>query len=126
MKNHRFNAEAIASALHDFGIIGIWLFGSAASGEIPDGSDVDIAILFGDNPGFDELTTCRSLLQRAVGVDNIDLVILNGASVILRFEALSGRRILCCDEVRCAEFASLSAREYEDEMAQCYRALHAA
>lgn len=43
-----------------------------------------------------------------------------------QFEALKGVRVLCDDEVLCAEFASLVAREYEDEMAQCYRALHAA
>jgi hypothetical protein len=46
-------------------------------------------------------------------------VVLNDASPILRFEALCGRRICCADENRCAEFASLTAREYEDEMALC-------
>jgi hypothetical protein len=33
------------------------------------------------------------------------------------FEAISGRPIYCRDHGRRAEFASLTAREYEDEMA---------
>ncbi len=65
-------------------------------------------------------------LQQALNFDNIDLIVLNGASVILQFQALQeGRRVLCADDALCAEFASLIARIYEDEMAQCYRALHA-
>jgi hypothetical protein len=54
-------------------------------------------------------------------VDDIDLVPLNGASPVLGFEALCGRRVYCADENLCAEFASLTAREYEDEMAMCER-----
>jgi len=126
MKKHRFNVDAIAPVLRGCNAVGGWLFGSAVSGEVAVQSDIDIAVLFCDKPGLDELVECRSLLQNALGFDDIDLVVLNGASVILRFEALMGRRVLCADEARCAEFASLTAREYEDEMAQCHRALHAA
>ena len=53
-------------------------------------------------------------------------VVLNDASPILRFEALCGKRLLCRDPDRCAVFASLTARECEDEMALCGRWLHAA
>ena len=124
MKNHKFNVDAIAPVLSEFNVVGGWLFGSAVSGVVAAQSDIDIAVLFRDKPGLDELAECRLLLQNTLCFDDIDLVVINDASVILRFAALMGRRVLCADEALCAEFASLTAREYEDEMAQCYRALH--
>ena len=126
MKSRRFSLESIGAALTGSATVGVWLFGSAMDGEIRDGSDVDIAILFRQNPGLDELAACRERLQRVLEFDDIDVIVLNKASVILQFQALSGKRVLCVDAARCAEFASLTAREHEDEMAQCSRALHAA
>jgi hypothetical protein len=62
-------------------------------------------------------------LEKIVGVEAIDLVILNEANPILRFEAISGRPLFCRDLDQRAEFASLTAREYEDEMAQWQKSL---
>lgn len=59
----------------------------------------------------------RADLQDALRFDDIDLVVLNDASPILRFQAVSGRRLLCLDEEQMASFVSLTAREYEDAMA---------
>ena len=56
-------------------------------------------------------------LQDALGLDEVDLVVLNDANPILRFEAVSGRRLFTRDLLALAEFVSLTAREYEDEMA---------
>lgn len=126
MKSHKFNIDTIASVLCNYNIVGGWLFGSAVSGEVVFRSDLDIAVLFYDKPGLDELVECRAHLQELLDFDEIDLVVLNGASVILQFSALMGKRVFCADECMCAEFASLIAREYEDEMAQCHRALSAA
>jgi hypothetical protein len=55
--------------------------------------------------------------------DEIDLVALNDASPILRFEAVSDRPVNVTDLERRAAFVSLTAREYEDEMAQWRMAL---
>jgi hypothetical protein len=41
----------------------------------------------------------------------------------LRFEAISGQPVFCRDLARRAEFAALSAGEYEDETAFWQRAL---
>lgn len=125
MKNHKFNVDDISSVLRDCNAVGGWLFGSAVSGKVSNQSDIDIAVLFRNKPILDELADCRMLLQQTLLFDDIDLTVLNNASVILRFQALMGRRVLCTDEEMCAEFASLTAREYEDEMAQCHRALNA-
>jgi hypothetical protein len=59
----------------------------------------------------------RASLQAVTDFDEIDLVCLNEATVILRFEAISGQPVYCLDLDKRAEFVSLTAREYESEMA---------
>ena len=113
--------ESVQSSFHGLGIVGAWLFGSAQDGEVRNGGDVDIGVLFDEKPDLDTLALCRVRLQKVLEFEEIDLTPLNDASPILRFEALCGKRIYCRDEERCAEFASLTAREYEDEMAMCGR-----
>lgn len=113
--------EAITDALRMPGVVGGWLFGSASRGEVRVGGDVDIGVLFETNPDLDMLAGCRMRLQRALRFDEIDLTSLNEASPLLRFEALCGTRVYCADDDRCAEFASLTAREYEDAMAMIRR-----
>lgn len=113
--------ESLREALRHPRIVGAWLFGSAQDGELRPGSDLDIGVLFDAKPGLDTLAECRARLQLATGVEDVDLVPLNTASPLLRFEALCGRRLVCVDPSRCAEFASLTAREYEDEMEFCKR-----
>jgi predicted nucleotidyltransferase len=98
-------------------VIAAWVFGSAQSGQIREGGDLDIGVLFDSKPSFDEQLALLGELQQAVPFAEIDLVPLNDANPILRFEAISGRAVFCRDISRRAEFASLTAREYEDEMA---------
>ncbi len=109
------SAEPVWSA--NGNIIAVWVFGSAQEGQVKSGSDVDIATLFKVSPSLDELADLRADLQQALGFDDIDLTILNSASPITRFEAVSGRLLYCRDRSALAGFASLSAREYEDSMA---------
>lgn len=115
--------EKITEALSDSHVLGVWLFGSSSNSQARDDGDLDIAVLFEREPDLDELAVCRARLQQALSFDDIDLVPLNSASPILRFEALCGQRVLCANKGRCAEFASLTAREYEDEIAMCRRFL---
>ena len=104
-------------------VFAAWVFGSAQEGHIHAGSDLDIGVLFVAPPTLDELADLRADLQDAVQFDNIDLVVLNAASPILRFEAVSGRLLFCRDAARRAAFVSLTAREYEESMAMVQRAL---
>jgi hypothetical protein len=98
-------------------VVAAWVFGSAQNGQIRAGGDLDIGVLFDSKPSFDQLLDLVSDLQRALQFDDIDLVPLNEANPILRFEVISGQAVFCRDASRRAEFASLTAREYEDEMA---------
>ena len=100
-----------------------WVFGSAQAGHVRPGGDLDVGVLFAQPPTLDELADLRADLQEALAMDAIDLVALNRASPILRFEAVSGRRVFCRDIAALAEFVSLTAREYEDAMAFAQRGL---
>lgn len=98
-------------------VIAAWAFGSAKDGKVRPGGDLDIAVLFEGYPSLDERLELLIQLQRAFDFEEVDLVVLNNASPITRFEAVSGRLIFSRDASRQAEFVSLTAREYEDEMA---------
>ncbi|MDW7711666.1 MAG: nucleotidyltransferase domain-containing protein [Deferrisomatales bacterium] len=98
-------------------VVAAWAFGSAQGGDVRRGGDVDVGVLLAGEASLDELAELRADLQQALRQDDVDLVILNRASSILRFEALSARRIFCRDEAATAAFASLTAREYEDDVA---------
>ncbi|MBM4144525.1 MAG: nucleotidyltransferase domain-containing protein [Lentisphaerae bacterium] len=126
MRVARIDGAAVGRAFAGADVLGVWVFGSASQGEIRAGADFDIGVLFGRRPKLDELAEIRARLQEALAFEEIDLTVLDVASPILRFEAMRGRRVLCADKARCAEFASLTAREYEDEMALSQRWLHAA
>ena len=62
---------------------------------------------------FDFYLTLTAELE---DIPELDLVDLNHANTILAFEALRGRRLVVKDADKVAEFASLTARQYEDDM----------
>lgn len=116
--------QAITTALAAFpDIIAAWVFGSAQNGIIRPSGDVDVGVLWEKRPLLDDLITLSMHIQDALQHDNIDLITLNGASPILRFEAISGRAVYWRDAGERAIFASLTAREYEDGMAMVRTAL---
>ncbi|MBM3144848.1 MAG: nucleotidyltransferase domain-containing protein [Chloroflexi bacterium] len=114
----RIDWASVAQVFDPFpNVIAAWAFGSAQDGEIREGGDVDIAVLFHAIPSLDERAGLRAALQTNLQFDDIDLLVLNGASPITRFEAISGHSIYCRDVWARAEFDSLTAREYEDAIA---------
>lgn len=104
-------------------IVAAWAFGSAQDGTVREGGDVDTAVLTTSPLTFNEQLTLLGQLQAALHIDEIDLILLNEANPILRFEAVAGKRLFCRDLSAMAGFVSLAAREYEDEMAQWQMAL---
>jgi hypothetical protein len=106
-------------------VVAAWVFGSAQAGQINAGSDLDLGVLFENKPALAEQLELLADLQQTLQLEEIDVVPLNEANPILRFEAISGRSVFCRDAGRRAEFASLTAREYEDEMALAERWLRA-
>ena len=104
-------------------VIAAWVFGSSRDRHVGPSSDVDIAVLFESLPPLAAQLALLAKLQSALQLVDIDVVVLNNANPILRFEAISGQPLFCRDLGRRAEFASLTARESEDEMAFWQRAL---
>ena len=98
-------------------VVAAWLFGSANTGRERPDSDIDIGVLFDAPPALDEWLDLHTDLQDALDVGNVDLVVLNGKSPVLRYAAISGQRLYCRSLEEMATFASLTARQYEDSMA---------
>jgi predicted nucleotidyltransferase len=86
---------------------GVYLFGSQADGTARAHSDYDIAFLveWGHSPSRRELWRLSLLLAKQLRVDYVDLIDLQNASTVFRFEIVStGERIFTKDEDYCATF----------------------
>lgn len=93
------------------------LFGSQAHGDAFPFSDIDIAIYTMKDTEYDSQYKFLLMhkLSKALNVENVDLIILNNAPPVLRYEILTtGILIFCRDDDLYAEFYSLSLREYFD------------
>ncbi len=101
----------------DSNVDSAYLFGSYSKGNETLASDLDIGVFFNTKPNIVQLGALRADLQTELHFENIDLVVLNNASPILRFEAVTGQKIFSRDKSKEAELLSLAAREYEDETA---------
>jgi len=99
-------------------VIFAYLFGSRATGRARADSDIDVAVYQGGRAGSDHAGLWRKLvtaLSKEVAAELLDLVVLDGASVLLRHQVLrEGRLLLCRDRDRWAEFFVQTAREYAD------------
>lgn len=98
-------------------LVGVWVFGSSKKGFLNQDSDLDFGLLFSFLPTIEDLAGLRVKLQLALSVENIDLIVLNNANPILKFEAISGNNLFCNDIEKCSAFVSLCAREYEEAVA---------
>ena len=107
--------SAVGSLLASAGVEVAILFGSAATGRLRPDSDIDIGILCSSGRGMDlggELALGAEL-ERVFGRE-VDLVRLDAASTLLRFEASRGRCLHQAREGAFADFVSRALLEYED------------
>jgi predicted nucleotidyltransferase len=88
------------------------LFGSAVSGNVHRNSDIDIAFLFEKPVDILELT---NTVIRLLHVDNVDVIDLRRASLLLKFSAVkNGKLIFEKTSGAFNEFCSLAFRMYVD------------
>jgi hypothetical protein len=112
--------------LKELNINTLYLFGSQASGVFDKSSDVDVAVLFSKN--LDPMTTFEKtvLLEQSLRELNpflFDIVPLNSAPGILKYEVISNCKILYCTDNNCRiDFEVKSIKEYIDE--QFYRNIY--
>ena len=97
--------ESVLSGLPglDAGATSIYLFGSQALGRAHRESDVDIAVLFDWQPydrqgRFEAGLRLAGEVSRAIGRNDVDLVVLNDAPPTLARAIIThGRRVFCRD-----------------------------
>jgi hypothetical protein len=95
-----------------------YLFGSRAAGRPSEPSDADVAILLGEPHGLEDLCRAVTDLESAVGKTlkcAAHVIPLNGASALLRFEAIRhGRVLYAADEAERIQFEVRTMKEYEE------------
>ena len=96
------------------GIKAVYLFGSAASGNLNSESDLDIGIVPADDSIHDkklELLTDLAYL----GFCNVDIVFLDVQDIVLRFEIVKRNKVIYrTDDFDSGEMFSLTLRQYTD------------
>jgi predicted nucleotidyltransferase len=106
--------EKIARRLRGYPEIELaFLFGSFAGGTVTAESDVDIAILCSQVPSFDRREEIRAALCAGMNRE-VDLVVLNGASPILRMQVLKKGVILIDNASVYEDFFVRTTGEYDD------------
>jgi len=97
-----------------------YLFGSAQSGVVKAGSDVDIAFYVNENFSInpDIISKIYQVFEKIYPTLQLDISFLNTTSPILSFEAISGKRLFLIADFleKYLNFFSLTARKYEDEI----------
>jgi predicted nucleotidyltransferase len=101
-------ADALARALDGLvnrGTVAVYLFGSHADDRAHRESDIDVGVLFDRavyptaRARFEARLDFAAVLARALGTDQIDIVVLNDAPPMLgRRIVTTGRRLYCGDD----------------------------
>jgi len=96
------------------GILLVFLFGSSVSGRTHPASDVDIGILFGKIPNASQTNTLTAELSSLLKHE-VDLVVLNHASPILRMQVLKkGSLVFARDPKIYHQFFVDTCNQYDD------------
>lgn len=106
-------AEVVATIQSQLpGVMAVYVFGSAASNEVREDSDIDIAVL--GKSVFDPLVLwdCRQSLAVKLGRD-VDLIDLRAVSTVLRMQVFTaGHRILDDSNGESGRYESLTYSDY--------------
>lgn len=95
-------------------IAAVYLFGSMATGKVHQESDLDLAIVEKDKAIWGKKLDILADLIRE-GFDNVDLVFLGKADIVLQYEAVRMNRVIYqCRDFDRGEFYSRIVRKYLD------------
>ncbi|MFW6026431.1 MAG: type VII toxin-antitoxin system MntA family adenylyltransferase antitoxin [Candidatus Woesearchaeota archaeon] len=86
------------------GILAVYIFGSYGTDYQRKNSDLDLAILFDENPGIMDQMELAGKYELAIGI-KVDLINLNNVDIILKHEVIiKGEKIYSKDEIKIADF----------------------
>lgn len=97
-------------------VVFAYLFGSQSTGRSGSRSDIDVAVYLRDGVDlFETRLRLVGVLERALGTDAIDLVVLNTAPLSLAGRILTTRRVLVDQQPPQRHlYESLTARQFVD------------
>ncbi len=70
----------------------VYLFGSLTEGK--NANDIDLAILFNTKPSYERITELLEKLYKLVGTQRIDIVNLNRAGPVFKFNTITSGKLL--------------------------------
>jgi predicted nucleotidyltransferase len=111
-----FDPSALEAGCERLGVTMVVLFGSRASGRPPPGpdSDLDMAVSFDrpdDAPG---LLACHGELADVFPGEALDLVFLQRADPLFRWEIMREGRLVRGDEMEFLEYRAFAYRDFVD------------
>lgn len=107
--------EMLEEIFRESAVVVAYLFGSQARGEAREGSDVDVAVLLDGQQGLLEQELVADRLARALGVADVDLIVLDEAPLEMRGRVVQeGRVLFSADEARRVGFEVLTRSQYFD------------
>jgi predicted nucleotidyltransferase len=95
-------------------VLGVFLFGSQVDGYATPHSDVDLAVLYEQDPDLPEELALGVAVSEILGTERVDLVNLNRANLLLRHRAICGRVLYERDADRVSDFIEFTIRRYVD------------
>jgi predicted nucleotidyltransferase len=96
-------------------IIALYIFGSLGTEKERPTSDIDLAMLFRNNPSLSEELKIESDISQIFGRDDIDIVNLNKAPIDMCHQVLyTGELLYCADEIALADFKERVFNIYGD------------
>ncbi len=108
-------ALALALAFARAGVTTAYLFGSRARGDHRETSDADVAILADHRLGLLARERLANELASALGVPDVDVIVLDVVRLALRGRVLQeGQLLYSADEPRRVEFEVRTRSEYFD------------
>ena len=91
-----------------------YLFGSVLTNQQHEESDLDIAVLFAEKPGLDELSGIVIDLEKILPY-KVDLGVLNDSSPVFRMQVLTKGKLIYMNNSKTRDlFAIKTANEYDD------------
>ncbi|RKL63574.1 nucleotidyltransferase domain-containing protein [Thermoanaerobacteraceae bacterium SP2] len=96
-------------------IIALYIFGSFGTKQQHPSSDIDLAILFQEEPPLFDFLCLEADICKILQRDDVDVINLNSSSIDIQFQVIStGDLLYCSNELLLADFKERVFNIYDD------------